>query len=155
MILNVKKFLIYINFIFLLLLPGCYKDQNFSKYAKKPIYENPEGEFEGFWFDYILDKMIYYSFSLPKDARLKHDKAIFASIVDPNLGKKYLWQSGKYYGLVRVVKIVSNENYICKTIIQEIGIKNYKNKVKDDKICLDYQTGKWSFIDDYFYYKYF
>ena len=149
-----KKYLLLIS-ILVIFLSACQSKQAFSVYATKPIYQNPESEFEGFLFDYVLDKMIYYAFTIPKKAQQKHDKAIFASIINEELGKNYIWKHSQYYGVVRVVMIVSNKKFICKTIIHEIGIQNYKKKTRDDKICLDYQTGKWAFIDDNFYHKYF
>ena len=90
-----KRYLLLISII-VIFLSACQSKQGFSVYATKPIYENPESEFEGFLFDYVFDKMIYYAFTIPKKAQQKHDKAIFASIINEDLGKNYVWKHHHY-----------------------------------------------------------
>ena len=74
------------------MLSGCSK--SITEHASKPIYENPDSEYEGTSIDFLLDKLVYYYFSIPKEGKKKHNSTIIAALDDSSHGKTILetWQ---------------------------------------------------------------
>lgn len=156
MILEMKGNFLFIKIFFIIFFFFYSQISNadqFSNFAKKPIYENPESEFEGFAIDVFLDKMIYYAYSLPKKAKSKHNGAIFNALTKPAHGENFSWEYGRFYGKVKMVISIKENNQLCRSWIEEIGIKNNRYKVGINKACFDEVKQSWVLVDDYYHLK--
>jgi hypothetical protein len=151
----------FIRFFFIIiLLSSCSK--SITEHASKPIYENPDSEFEGTSIDFLLDKLIYYYFSIPKEGKKKHNSTIIAALDDPGHGKTYTWKHGDFYGNVKVViTIFEKKDLVCRSWIEEVGrimaeLPNdkvrLKNKVIANKACFSLDKGKWVMTDANFHF---
>jgi hypothetical protein len=151
----------FIRFLFIVfLLSGCSK--SITEHANKPIYENPDSELEGTSIDFLLDKIVYYYFSIPEEGKKKHNSTIIAALDNPNHGQIYSWKQGAFYGNVKVViTIFEKKDLVCRSWIEEVGrvmaeLPNdtfrAKNKVIANKACFDLREGKWVMTDANFHF---
>lgn len=157
-----KKIFTFIKIIILItFITSCSK--SVSDNASNPIYERPDGEYEGTAIDFLADKMVYYYFSIPKKGKSKHNAAIISSLNDSSHGKIYSWEHGDFYGRVRMVAtIFEKENMLCRSWVEEVGriIRKYKNgryvvknKIISNKACFDMNYAKWVMADINFHFK--
>ena len=167
-----KTLLLYIkkiNTIFFILLFSFIsskgKSESLNIFTETPIIVNPESEYEGFLIDLILDKMVYHYYKIPKDGIKKHNSTLFLSISDPTHGKIYSWQSGKFYGLIRMISSKKEKENICRIWLEEIGkfttVDNYgknsyvrvTNKIGSNKACFNLDEGRWVMVDENYHFK--
>ena len=167
-----KTLLLYIkkiNTIFFILLfsfiSSKSKSESLNIFTETPIIVNPESEYEGFLIDLILDKMVYHYYKIPKDGIKKHNSTLFLSISDPTHGKIYSWQSGKFYGLIRMISSKKEKENICRIWLEEIGkfttVDNYgknsyvrvTNKIGSNKACFNLDEGRWVMVDENYHFK--
>ena len=141
------------------------KSESLNIFTETPIIINPESEYEGFLFDLIIDKMVYHYYKIPRDGVKKHNSTLFLSISDPTHGKIYSWQSGKFYGLIRMISSKKEKENICRIWLEEIGkfttVDNYgknsyvrvTNKIASNKACFNLDEGKWVMVDENYHFK--
>ena len=158
-----------INIIFFLLLfsfiSSKSKSESLNIFTETPIIVNPESEYEGFLFDFIIDKMVYHYYKIPSDGVKKHNSTLFLSISDPTHGKIYSWRSGKFYGLIRMISSKKEKKNICRIWQEEIGkfttVDNYgknsyvrvTNKIGSNKACFNLDEGRWVMVDENYHFK--
>ena len=153
----------FTRFVFIFfLLSACSK--SITDHATKPIYENPDSELEGTSIDFLLDKLVYYYFSIPEEGKKKHNSSIIAALDDPSHGKVYSWKHKDFYGNVKVViTIFEAKELVCRSWIEEVGRitsrlryanqVRIKNKIISNKACFDLKKAKWVMADMSFHYK--
>jgi len=161
------KFIIYfLVFCGLLSCSNKNTTKGLTDFQNKPIYENPESSIEGFLIDILVDKMIYHYYSLPEEGITKHNSTIFLALSEPNHGKVFGWDSGKYYGLVKMIETIKENEKLCRSWIEEVGkitpfdnygIKNQglvkvSKKIGSNKACFNLLTGNWVIVDKNFHF---
>ena len=155
-----------ISFLILfILIPSETKSGSLSVFTETPIIVNPESEYEGLLIDFIIDKMVYHYYKIPKSGVKKHNSTLFLSISDPTHGKIYSWRSGKFYGLIKMISSKKEKEKICRIWLEEIGkfikVDNYgknsyervNSKIGSNKACFDLDEGKWVMVDENYHFK--
>jgi len=156
------KFIIYfLVFCGLLSCSNKNTTKGLTDFQNKPIYENPESSIEGFLIDILVDKMIYHYYSLPEEGIKKHNSAIFLALSEPDHGKVFGWKHGKYYGLVKMIATIKENEKLCRSWIEEVGkitsvdsygVNRGLFKVGSNKACFDLFTGNWIIVDENFHF---
>ncbi len=167
---KILQYIKYITYSLILIYSVTYVDksdaESLSTFTEKPIYENPESSIEGFFIDILVDKMIYHYYSLPEEGIKKHNSTIFLALSEPNHGKVFGWDSGKYYGLVKMIETIKENEKLCRSWIEEVGkitpfdnygIKNQglvkvSKKIGSNKACFNLLTGNWVIVDKNFHF---
>jgi len=85
---------------------------------------------------------------------------------DPSHGKIFSWESGRYYGLVKMVATVKENEKLCRIWIEEVGkiatpdnygtstgLVKVTKKIDSNKACFDLSNAKWIIVDEYFHFK--
>jgi|TARA_B100000959_G_scaffold205424_1_gene215331 hypothetical protein len=167
---KILQYIKYITYSLILIYSVTYVDksdaESLSTFTEKPIYENPESSIEGFGIDILIDQMIYYYYSLPKEGVKKHNSITFLALGDPSHGKIFSWESGRYYGLVKMVATVKENEKLCRIWIEEVGkiatpdnygtstgLVKVTKKIDSNKACFDLSNAKWIIVDEYFHFK--
>ena len=165
LLLYIKKINILTFSILFVLFPSQTKSESLNVFTQTPVIVNPESEYEGMLIDLILDQMVYHYYKIPSDGVKKHNSTLFLSISDPAHGKIYSWESGKFYGLIRMISSKKEKEKICRIWQEEIGkfsiVDNYgKNsyqrvtsKIRSNKACFDLDEGKWVMVDENYHFK--
>lgn len=82
------------------------------------------------------------AYSVPKDARVKHENCIMMSLDNGNPGDSCNWNTNNAYGIVRVTMIQPN---LCHTLTSTVTYKGSTTSWKD-VACLN-RNDKWTFYD--------